>query len=153
MDFFRRARVTSRRLGVFSGAFHPPTRAHLGLANSALGVVDEVLFVLPRTLPHKEYDAVGIDDRAEMLVTATAGEQPITVAVTRGGLFLEIAAECSAAYGSCVELDFLCGRDAAERVVHWDYGALPPIERQLKIYHLLVAARAGEFTPPPECAV
>lgn len=152
MDFFHRAGVSCQRLAVFSGSFHPPTRAHLGLAQAALALVDEVVFVLPRAFPHKVYDAVTLDERMGMLLAAIGGEPRYSAAVSEGGLFLEIAAECRQAYGAGVELEFLCGRDAAERIFHWDYGALPPIGEQLAGYHLLVAARDGAFTPPPGCA-
>lgn len=152
MDWFRRARVSSRRLAVFSGSFHPPTRAHLALARAALAVVDEVLFVLPRVFPHKVYGAVSLEQRMTLLLAATEGEPRFSVAATDGGLFLEIAAECRHAYGPDIELYFLCGRDAAERIIHWDYGPLPPIARQLESYHLLVAARRGAFTPPASLA-
>ncbi|MCX6623482.1 MAG: hypothetical protein NTY38_20935 [Acidobacteria bacterium] len=141
-----------RRLGIFSGSFHPPTLAHLGLARAALTLVDEVLFVLPKVLPHKQYEGVSFEDRAALLLAATAPEPRFSLAATEGGLFLEIANECRAAHGPSVELFFLCGRDAAERIVNWDYGPLPPIQQQLETYHLLVADRAGHYTPPPEFA-
>lgn len=152
MDFFRRAGVRCQRLAVFSGSFHPPTRAHLGLARAALALVDEVLFVLPRVFPHKVFDAVTFDERMSMLLAVVAAEPRFSAAASDGGLFLDIAAECRRAYGAGVELDFLCGRDAAERIVDWDYGPLPSIGEQLESYHLLVAARDGTFTAPPGCA-
>ena len=75
MEFFRRAAGQARRLGVFPGSFHPPTRAHLALARAALNVVDELLFVLPRRFPHKGWEGVGFGDRARML-EAAAGVFP-----------------------------------------------------------------------------
>lgn len=152
MDLLRGAAVPSRRVGVFSGSFHPPTCAHLGLARAALEQMDEVLFVLPKVFPHKRYEAVSFEERAEMVLAATADEPRFSVGAAEGGLFLEIAGECRAIYGEWVELWFLCGKDAAERVVGWDYGTRAGIERQLDVYRLLVAARQGEYFPPPECA-
>jgi nicotinic acid mononucleotide adenylyltransferase len=42
----------------------------------------------------------------------------------------------------------MCGRDAAERIVGWDYGDGPPIQDQLNEFRLLVASREGEYSPP-----
>jgi hypothetical protein len=41
----------------------------------------------------------------------------------------------------------MCGRDAAERIVGWDYGDGPPIQDQLNEFRLLVASREGEYSP------
>lgn len=121
----------------------------MALAQSALSHVDEVVFVLPRRFPHKQYQVVGFDDRIRMLLAATAGEPRFSVATTDGGLFIEIARECQAAYPPALEqLWFLCGRDAAERIVNWDYGTPGAFAEQLRIYGLLVADRDGHYTPP-----
>lgn len=69
------------------------------------------------------------------------------VVVTEGGLFIEIARELRRARPEA-EIHFLCGRDAAERVLTWDYGAPGAVERMLDEFGLLVAARLGEFSPP-----
>ncbi len=148
MEFSRRAAGNPPQLGILSAAFHPPTRAHLGLANAALRLVDEVVFVLPRRFPHKEYEIVALEDRLEMLLAATREEPRFSVAVTDGGLFIEIARECREAYGQETGLWFLCGRDAAERIVNWDYGEPGAFERQLDEYGLLVAGRQGVYEPP-----
>ena len=71
-----------------------------------------------------------------------------SIATTDGGLFLEIAAECRAAYGSDVRQSFLCGRDAAERIVNWDYGRPGVLREMLDQFDLLIAAREGDYTPP-----
>jgi nicotinate-nucleotide adenylyltransferase len=139
-------------LGVFSGSFNPPTNAHLALAHAALGLVDEVLFVLPRAFPHKTYQGVTLDGRLAMVAAATAAEPRFSTAVSDGGLFAEIAEECRLAYGPQLELWFLCGRDAAERIVGWDYGREGAIEEMLAAFGLLVAARGGGYTPPPHLA-
>jgi len=70
------------------------------------------------------------------------------VAACEGGLFVEIAAECSEAYGADVRLSFLCGRDAAERIADWDYGRPGAFLEMLKQFDLLVAARSGDYCPP-----
>lgn len=150
MDFFRRATVTPRRLAVLPGTFNPPTRAHLALARAALVSVDEVLFVLPRTFPHKAYTGASFEDRVRMLAAAIRDEPRFSIASCDGGLFIEVARQCRQAYGSGVELLILCGRDAAERAVTWDYGPSGVFRDQLNEYRLLVAPRDGSYQPPAE---
>jgi nicotinic acid mononucleotide adenylyltransferase len=150
MEFFRRAPAAPGRLGIFPGTFNPPTRAHVALAGAALEVVDEVLFVLPRVFPHKPYRGATHADRVRMLAAA-AGENPrVSIAASDGGLFLEIAAEARAAYGDAARLTFLCGRDAAERILGWDYGRPDAVAGMLRAFDLLVASRRGEYRPPAE---
>ncbi len=148
MEFFRKAPGTPSQLGVLSGTFHPPTRAHLGLARDALARVDEVLFVLPRRFPHKEYEQVPFEERIRLLLAATAGEPRFSVAASDGGLFIEIARACRGAYGPETALWFVCGRDAAERIVNWDYGEPGAFVRMLDEFGLLVADRDGRYDPP-----
>jgi nicotinate-nucleotide adenylyltransferase len=135
------------RLGILPGTFNPPTRAHLALARAALDQVDEVLFVLPRVFPHKHYDGASFEDRMEMLRAAIAHGPRFRAAATERGLFIEIARECRAAYGD-VSLSFICGRDAAERIVNWDYGEPAAFSAMLAVFDLLVASRGGEYDPP-----
>jgi hypothetical protein len=122
MEFFQRAAGVPARLGILPGAFNPVTTAHLALAEAGLGWVDEVLFVLPRELPHKEFTGATFAQRIEMLRPALAGKPAFSLASSEGGLFVDIAAECRREYGAGVRLAFLCGRDAAERIATWDYG-------------------------------
>jgi nicotinate-nucleotide adenylyltransferase len=148
MEFFRRARGSPARLGVFPGAFNPPTRAHLALARAALSRVDEVLFVVPRVFPHKHYEGASFEDRIAMLEAALFDEPRFSVGSTPAGLFIDIARECRAVYGAGVELFFLCGRDAAERIVGWDYGRPDAFAGMLAEFKLLVASRGGAYQPP-----
>ncbi len=150
MEFFRRASGSPRKLGILAGTFNPPTRAHLALARAALGMVDEVVFVLPRVFPHKAYEGAGFSERLQMLEAALPGEPRCSIAASERGLFIDIARECRADYGPTPELYFLCGRDAAERVVNWDYGAGGGLLDQLREFQLLVAARQGGYQPPSE---
>lgn len=69
-----------------------------------------------------------------------------------GGLFIEIARECRAAYGGGVELSILCGRDAAERIIGWEYGVPGAIDKMLEEFGLLAASRRGEYAAPPRLA-
>ncbi|MGD0771331.1 MAG: adenylyltransferase/cytidyltransferase family protein [Candidatus Solibacter sp.] len=136
------------RLGVLPGTFNPVTVAHLALADAALALVDEVVFVLPRHFPHKTYSGASFEQRVELVETAVAGEPRFSAAASDGGLFVEIARECRRAYGGDVRLTFLCGRDAAERIANWDYGHTGAFREMLAEFDFLVAARYGEYYPP-----
>jgi nicotinate-nucleotide adenylyltransferase len=149
MEFFRRAAGRPGRLGIIPGTFNPVTVAHLALARAALARVNEVLFVLPRIFPHKTYQGATFEDRVEMLCAAL-DEPAWSIATAEGGLFIDIARECRAAYGSGVQLTFLCGRDAAERVVNWDYGRAGAFAEMLREFDMLVAGRGGSYQPPPD---
>lgn len=127
------------------------TVAHLALARAALGDVDEVVFVLPRVFPHKDYSGASFADRIAML-TAAADDPAFSIATADGGLYIDIVRECRAAYGPEVQLVCLCGRDAAERIVGWDYGRPGAFVEMLAEFELLVAAREGGYEPPSEIA-
>jgi nicotinate-nucleotide adenylyltransferase len=152
MEFFWRSARKPRRLGVFPGTFNPVTVAHMALAEGALAVVDEVVFILPRVFPHKIYGGASFEQRVELLGEALGGEPRYSVAASERGLFAEIAGECRQAYGAHARLSFLCGRDAAERVANWDYGRRGAYEEMLQEFDLLVAARDGEYHPPENLA-
>lgn len=145
MEIVRRATVNTRRLAVMPGSFNPPTRAHIGLAEAALRHADEVLFAIPRTFPHKEYHGATLDQRVAMLGAAAPWDSA-TIAVADQGLFIDIARELRPHYPES-ELVFLCGRDAAERVVSWSYSE-GSIDEMLREFGLLVASRDGDYDPP-----
>ncbi|MCS6951893.1 MAG: nicotinate-nicotinamide nucleotide adenylyltransferase [Bryobacteraceae bacterium] len=152
MEFFRRAVGAPQRLAILAGTFHPPTVAHMALARAGLSLAEEVLLVLPRELPHKSFSGVGFPERLEMLLAAAAEEPRFSVAASRHGLFVDIARECRAAYGPATSLVFLCGRDAAERFLSWDYGRPGAVQKMLEEFELAVADRQGRYAPPPEFA-
>ena len=132
-----------KRVGVLAGAFNPVTRAHIALVDAALRAVDEVICVVPRVYPHKHFHGAALEDRVEMLRIAGAGRYRIEI--TEGGLFIDIARELRQ---SEIEITFVCGRDAAERILHWDYGEAGAIEKMLDEFSLLVAERSGKYEPP-----
>lgn len=148
MDLLRRIPRDTRRLGIFPGSFNPPTKAHLQLAHAALARVDEVLIVLPRIFPHKDYLGATLEERVAMLQAAFEEESRFSIATTNRGLFVEIAREAREHYADA-ELFFLCGRDAAERIINWRYED-DSIERMMQEFGLLVARRQGEYLPPGE---
>jgi nicotinate-nucleotide adenylyltransferase len=149
MQFFRRASGNPGQLGIFPGSFNPLTTAHVSLARSALRTVDEVVFVLPRNFPHKDYRDTSLEQRVALLLAGLDAEPRFSIAVSDGGLFVEIARDCRQVYGERVRLSFLCGRDAAQRVAAWDYGRPGAWQEMLQEFDLLVAPRDGEFQPEP----
>lgn len=147
----RQSEGMPRRLAILAGSFNPPTRAHLALAEAALTFADEVLFVLPKVFPHKEYVGASLDQRLRMLRTATAANRNWSIGIADQGLFIEIANEAKPHFPHS-ELWFVCGRDAAERIAAWDYGNPAAFAKMLEVFGLLVARRQGEYIPPPELA-
>jgi nicotinic acid mononucleotide adenylyltransferase len=134
-------------VAVFPGAWNPPTVAHLEIARAALARVDEVIWVLPRALPHKGFKGAGFEDRRRMIVRLTESERGFSAAVSEGGLYAEIAAEAREFFGEATEIALLAGRDAVERMAAWDYGRPGVFDELVKRHRLLVAARQGEYEP------
>lgn len=100
--------------------------------------------VVPRVYPHKDIEGASLQQRVEMLRRALGRYR---VERTEGGLFVEIAREMRVREPDS-EIHFVCGRDAAERILHWDYGEAGFAQRMLEEFGLLVAARQGEFVAP-----
>ncbi len=136
-------------VAILPGSFHPPTVAHLALATAALSRASAVVFTLPRAFPHKSYEGVGLPGRLAMLHRLTVVEPRFLVALSDGGLFVEMAREWRALQPGAGKPYVICGRDAAERIVHWDYSATEPFHVQLADFTLLAAARQGAFSVPP----
>ena len=157
MKFYREGRQRTRsclrnpqKLGILAGSFNPPTLAHVELARAAYQWgVEQVAFVVPQVFPHKEYSGATLEQRIEMLDMA-ALEIPHAIAATGQGLFVDIAREFRGHFGAETRLSFICGRDAAERVLRWDYGRPGVVEEMLREFELLVAPREGHFTGPAE---
>jgi len=149
VEYYVKSSGKPRKLGILPGSFNPPTVAHAELVSAAGFYVDEVLCVLPRRFPHKEYCGATLEQRLELLASADLC-YPYSVAVADNGLFIDIASECRQHYPVSTKLYFICGRDAAERILAWDYGRAGVVEDMLRQFELLVAARQGEFRPPPQ---
>jgi nicotinate-nucleotide adenylyltransferase len=132
------------RIGVLAGAFNPVTRAHVALAQAASKIVDEILCVVPRVYPHKQFHGATLEQRLQML---SAVPRLGKAHVSEGGLFIDMAREIRRIAPDS-ELYFVCGRDAAERVLGWEYGDAGAAERMLQEFQLLVAARRGVYSPP-----
>ncbi|MGI8741679.1 MAG: nicotinate-nicotinamide nucleotide adenylyltransferase [Bryobacteraceae bacterium] len=146
MKFYRGSGPSPARLGILAGSFNPPTIAHRELARAARRQVDAVLCVLPRRFPHKEYFGATLEQRLEMLGALNLGG----IATSDGSLYIEIARECRLHYGPSTDICVLCGTDAAERILTWDYGRPGVAEEMLSEFELLVAPRGRAFEPPAE---
>lgn len=131
-----------KRVGVLAGAFNPVTRAHEALARAARTYCHEIVGVLPREFPHKHFHGATLDQRREMIERSGVADR---VEIVESGLFIDIARELRQEGD---ELAFICGADAAERVIHWNYGDPGAIARILEEFSLLVAPRATDFDPP-----
>jgi nicotinate-nucleotide adenylyltransferase len=147
-----RAAQPPARVTLFPGAWDPPTAAHLEIARAARRETGQVVWVLPRAFPHKEWNRTGIAERAALLCAIVQGEPGFSAATTGGGLYREIADEARTFFGPDCEISLACGRDAAERIAGWDYGIPGAFEDLLARYRILAASRAGEYTPDPRHA-
>jgi nicotinic acid mononucleotide adenylyltransferase len=140
-------RVNVSSLVLLPGAFNPPTRAHVTLALAALSIADAVLFALPSVLPHKQFTGATLDQRIQMLTRIAKANDRFGAVVADGGLYIDIAREARMHFPGA-KITLLCGRDAAERIVGWQYEEPDSIDRMLADFDLLVAARHGSYEPP-----
>ena len=147
MKFAYKSLGRPRSVAVLAGAFNPPTTAHVALATTALQIVDEVLLAIPRAFPHKRFDGATLDQRVAMMEQIARAHPGFSAGVAEGGLFVEIAREARDHYPDA-RIHLLCGRDAAERILTWDYGEPDFADRMLEEFTLLVAPRFGEYHPP-----
>ena len=148
---FRPPGDPARVVALWPGAWNPPTVAHLEIARAAGKLADEVVWVLPRRFPHKDFETASLEARAKMLdliVRSEGSAARFSVALSDTGLYVDIAGEARQFFGRSVEIALVCGRDAAERIAAWDYGAPGVFDAMLDQHRLLVAARAGDYRPP-----
>jgi nicotinic acid mononucleotide adenylyltransferase len=108
---------------------------------------DEVIWLLPRVFPHKGFDGAGFDARRGMLEKLARRHEGFSAAVSDGGLYAEMAAEARDYFGPDIEISLVLGRDAAERIAAWDYGAPGVFDDFVRRHKLLVAARSGDYEP------
>jgi nicotinate-nucleotide adenylyltransferase len=152
MRLFRRPKTSCRSIAVFCGAFHPPTVAHVSLAEAALRRVDEVMWVMPEAFPHKRYEGVPLPGRLRLVLEATQH----AVGVSRGNLFFDVAAEVAGQFNGA-QVHLLMGEDGARRLMEWDYGldresTARYLRENLERYPLLCARRGDEWEAPEELA-
>lgn len=149
LEFIHRGPHNPRRLALFPGTWNPPTIAHFDIARTAAREVDEVIWILPRALPHKEFEDAPFEARSRMIETLARQHPQFTAAVSEGGLYVDIAREAREHFGPNAEILMLLGRDAAERIAAWDYGVPGVFDDLVRRHRLLVAARHGEYQPEP----
>ena len=147
MEFVLRRKPALARLAVFPGAFNPPTLAHQAMTLAALSHADEVVLALSTCMPHKSMEPAEVARRLEWMRLLAEDDDRISVAVFSSGLFVEMARDARRSSG-IGEISIVCGRDAAERAFHWDYGDGPPFADQLNEFTLLVAPRSGHIDVP-----
>jgi nicotinate (nicotinamide) nucleotide adenylyltransferase len=147
MRFVYKAAGTPSTVAILAGAFNPPTAAHLALAEAAFQTVDEVLLAIPQSFPHKTFDGAPLEQRLDMMQRLARSRHGLSAAVAEGGLFGEIAREARPHYPDAA-IYLLCGRDAAERIINWEYDDPSFVDDMLAEFSLLVAPRGGEFKPP-----
>jgi nicotinate-nucleotide adenylyltransferase len=147
LEFLYRGAANPERVALFPGTWNPPTVAHVDIARMARHHADEVIWVLPRAFPHKGFDGVGFDARRAMIETLARQDAGFSAAVSQGGLYADIADEAREYFGPGTGISLVLGRDAAERIAAWDYGAPGVFDDFVRRYKLLVAARRGEYEP------
>lgn len=150
MRFLRRPRFEARSIAVFCGAFHPPTIAHLELARAARQRVDEVLWVMPESFPHKTYADVPLPQRLRLLLEASSDP----IAIARENLFFSIAEEAAGHFPQAA-IQLLIGEDGARRILDWDYGLAAQehrhyLQTSLSRFPILSAQREADWCTPAE---
>ena len=142
---------TNGRLGVLGGAYNPITRAHLLLARYSREQckLDEVIFVLPKTLPNKPLVGVSVEQRLEMMRLGISGIPYISLGVCSHGLFIDICTALQQMYPLMLEIFFITGRDAAERILTWPYDdPAAALAKMFACFQLLVFQRQGNLDLP-----
>ena len=150
LRFFKGGPLRHGRAGVLPGAFNPVTNAHIALAEASIEQhrLDQIIFLLPEAFPHKAYVGASFEERLALLEAALSGEPRCAIASSDRGLFIEIAEAVRNDYGPDVDIYLICGRDAAERIVNWDYGDGPDFAKQLRQFQMLVGSRGEGYHIP-----
>ena len=141
------------RLGVLGGAYNPITCAHLAIADTVVSAfgLHEVLFLLPAVPPHKSIFGASLEQRLEMMQLAVPDRPYAAVGLSTHGLFLDMYQGLLGVYPPHTEVFFLTGRDAAERILTWNYDDAEAALRQMfTAFQLIVCDRDGPFQLPDE---
>ena len=140
------------RVGLLPGTYNPPTRAHLALAETAQRRfnLDQIVQVVPHSLPHKQIARPTVEDRLEWIAELARMRRGWAACMCQGGLVVDIVDAWRQEVGDTCELFVIAGRDAAERYASWDYGDREPFGDQLERFTLLVGSRGGAYRVAPE---
>lgn len=141
------------RLGVLGGAYNPVTQAHLAIADAAVAAMhlQEILFCLPQVPPHKEIFGASLEQRLDMMQLAVRARPYATVGLCSHGLFLDIARALRAVYPPQTDVFFITGRDAAERILTWEYDDTEhALSEMFSAFQFIVCDREGAFIMPDD---
>ncbi|WP_089005683.1 nicotinate-nucleotide adenylyltransferase [Micromonospora viridifaciens] len=135
-----------RRIGIMGGTFDPIHHGHLVAASEVADRfgLDEVIFV-PTGQPWQKADepVSSAEDRYLMTVIATASNprfQVSRVDIDRGGptYTVDTLRDLHAEYGPKVQLFFITGADALERILSWK-----EVDRMFELAHFIGVTRPG----------
>ncbi len=141
------------RLGVLGGAYNPITLAHLAMADIVVQTFDlhEMLFLLPQVPPHKTIFGASLEQRLEMMQLAVDDRSYASVGLCTHGLFIDIYRASRDIYPHQPEVFFVTGRDAAERILTWEYAdAEAALRLMLTSFQLIICDREGMFHLPDD---
>ena len=141
------------RLGVLGGAYNPITLAHLSMADTAVRTFDlhEMLFLLPEVPPHKTIFGASLMQRLEMMQLAVDNCPYAAVGLSTHGLFIDVYQGLQDIYPQQSDVFFVTGRDAAERILTWNYAdAEAALRQMLTSFQLIICDREGEFQLPDD---
>jgi nicotinate-nucleotide adenylyltransferase len=111
----------------------------------------EVLFLLPQVPPHKPIFGATLDQRLAMMQLAVDDRPYAAVGLSTHGLFIDIYRALREIYSLQPEVFFITGRDAAERILTWDYPDVASALRQMfTSFSLIVCDREGAFQLPED---
>jgi nicotinate-nucleotide adenylyltransferase len=139
-------RRSVRRIGIMGGTFDPIHHGHLVAASEVASrfLLDEVVFV-PTGQPWQkaDYDVSPAEDRYLMTVIATASNprfQVSRVDIDRGGptFTVDTLRDLRAFYGAKVDLFFITGADALDKILSWK-----DAESIFDLAHLVGVTRPG----------
>ncbi|MEO3779025.1 nicotinate-nucleotide adenylyltransferase [Micromonospora sp. B11E3] len=135
-----------RRIGIMGGTFDPIHHGHLVAASEVADRfgLDEVVFV-PTGQPWQKVDepVSPAEDRYLMTVIATASNprfQVSRVDIDRGGptYTVDTLRDLHAVYGPKVQLYFITGADALERILSWK-----DLDQMFELAHFIGVTRPG----------
>jgi nicotinate-nucleotide adenylyltransferase len=137
--------MVAHRVGIMGGTFDPIHHGHLVAASEVAGrfELDEVVFV-PTGHPWQKGSTVSpAEDRYLMTVIATASNPRFSVSradIDRGGptYTVDTLRDLRAQYGPAVELYFITGADALDKILSWK-DAL----EMLSLAHFIGVTRPG----------
>lgn len=109
-----------KRLGILSGSFNPPTKAHIELAIRARESyrLDRIFFLISRvTIDKEESEGLTLEDRL-LLLSRLAGELVwASVAITNRGLYYEQALVIRSLMGRQTRIFFIVGMDKVAQIL------------------------------------